>query len=224
MDWYYDIEVSTFGSEWALVLFYGGTEYREEAAFPTIVGFAARRDFPWSVATVLAHDIHGTFDPTIVESSGWSELDQALSMFCWTRDSDERGWGRYLLKLDREEIRAFADACAGLRYEAILERVINARNDLDEWGDSNDESTRVGPARDVFHRLAEVINMVDREDELENRISHRVAWLAKIGANHAILDERRAADELEGMSPADTREILLQRCGTRSQLRVGRWL
>jgi hypothetical protein len=60
IDWHHDLEVSTFGAEWALVLSYDDAEDHQEAAFPSILGFAARADFPWSVAAVLSHDIHGT--------------------------------------------------------------------------------------------------------------------------------------------------------------------
>jgi hypothetical protein len=101
------------------------------------------------------------------------------------------GLRQYLLQLDREEIRGVSPRVPG--------------TELPDEDDSTKGRPRIVPARDVFQRLAKVIDKVEREEEKKARIPRRVARLAKSGSesdppiNDTFL--QAAAREFGGSTP-----------------------
>jgi hypothetical protein len=156
LNWEYGLEVSSFGPEWALVLAYQDAGEDQALAFPWILGFAAQNDFPWSVAAVLAEEPYGTPEPTELSSSGWSGFGHRLLELCWTRGDGGVGFAKDLLELDRNDVRTFIDESDELDYEEILQRLAEARNDIDAFNDDEAHKGVTMPTRDVFHKLVKV--------------------------------------------------------------------
>jgi hypothetical protein len=201
----HELEVTTFDSQWALVLSYENSEL--EPSFPWIRGFAAVSDLPWSVAALLAIDRFGTSLPDDLESFGLPEFEEWLLALCWIRDEDGLSWGQYLLDLPRDLVRKLQQECAALSYREIFARFADAYFNLDE----EDEENAGPPDADLVRRVAAVRASRGREYEEMTRVGRGLAWLREIGTTPAINDEdlvQRVARQFEAVPSVVALEIL----------------
>jgi hypothetical protein len=149
MSWLFEVHVSAFADGWAVVLRFDDAEDRQVASFPTVLGFASQTDFPWSVAAVLAHDWIGMPAETSLEHSDWSAQTTQLLVLCWSRDGDEVGLGRDLVRLDRADLVAFLNATRGLGYIEVVKRIYSRIGELeeDDEGDAPEDEPLRAPTR-----------------------------------------------------------------------------